>query len=322
MSASAVVVVNPAAGTAARRRALRGALSAWVGLHGGGAARRPITVREAGSREEGVRAAQQAAHAGASRVIAAGGDGTLQAVVTGLVAGAPDPSKRPWLGIVPSGRGNDLARALGLPRAPHAALELALAGDRTLPLDLGRLVVDGRETLFANAVGMGFDGDVAVRARRLPLHGLPAYALAALGTMAVRPGPWQMKGSIDGRPVEAPVTIFTVANGNTTGGGFVMVAAARPDDGLLDFGQIGPSHRSEILRFLWRALRADLAREPRFETGRFAGLTVQFVPGVPVHADGEIVSSRAREVTIEVLPAALRAIVPLGSKLPALPESR
>lgn len=310
MSASAVVVVNPAAGTAARRRALHEALSACAGPHGGNAAPWRITVRETGSCEEGVRAAEQAVHAGASRVIAAGGDGTVQAVVTGLVAGAPDPSKRPWFGIVPSGRGNDLARALGLPREPRAALELALAGEQALPLDLGRLVVDGRETLFANAVGLGFDGDVAVRARRLPLHGLPAYALAAFGTMAVRPGPWEMTGAIDGRPVEATVTIFTVANGNTTGGGFVMIAAARPDDGLLDFGQIGPSRRAAILRYLWRALRADLAREPRFETGRFAELTVQFAPGIPVHADGEIVSAGAREVTIAVLPGALRAVVP------------
>jgi diacylglycerol kinase (ATP) len=302
---AAVVVVNRNAGTASRRRALRAALAAHAGTAGG-----PVAVCETATYDEGLAAARQAARDGAARVVAAGGDGTLQAVAAGLVAGQPDAAARPRLGLVPAGRGNDLARALGLPFEPRAALALALAGARTLPLDLGRLVVDGREVIFANAAGLGFDGDVAVRARRLPLHGLPAYALAALGSVVRRPGPWEMAASIDGRPYRGAVIIFSVANGNTTGGGFVMAAAARPDDGQLDYGRVGPSSRAAVLRYLWRALHAELGREPRFEFGRFAKLTASFSPGIPVHADGEIASPGACEVTIEVVPAALRAVVP------------
>lgn len=302
---AAVVVVNRNAGTASRRRALHEALARYAGPAAG-----PVAVHETATSDEGLAAARQAAHDGVPRVVAAGGDGTLQAVVAGLVAGQPDPAARPWLGLVPAGRGNDLARALGVPSEPRVALALALSGERTLPLDLGRLVADGREVIFANAAGLGFDGDVAVRARRLPLHGLPAYALAALGSMAVRPGPWEMAASIDGRPYRGAVIIFTVANGNTTGGGFVIAAAARPDDGQLDYGRAGPSSRAAVLRYLWRALHAGLGREPRFEFGRFARLTASFSPGIPIHADGEIVSPGASEVTIEVLPAALHAVVP------------
>jgi diacylglycerol kinase (ATP) len=304
----AVVVFNRQAGTAARRRAVRAALASAASAVPAGTGE--VVVRETASPQDGLAAARQAARDGVPRVVAAGGDGTLQAVVAGLVAGQPDAAARPWLGIVPAGRGNDLARALGLPAEPRAALGLALAGERARPLDLGRLVADGRELLFVNAAGLGFDGDVAVRARRLPLRGFPAYALAALGSLAALPGPWEMAGTIDGRPVRGAVTIFTVANGHTTGGGFVIAAAARPDDGLLDFGRLGPSRRAEVLRLLWRALRADLGREPRFELGRFVELTASFSPGIPVHADGEIVSAGAREVTIAVLPSALRAVVP------------
>jgi len=302
-----IVVVNRNAGTASRRRALRAALAAHASADTAAA---PVAVRETATYDEGLAAARQAARDGAPRVVAAGGDGTLQAVAAGLVAGQPDPAARPRLGLVPVGRGNDLARALGVPFEPRAALALALAGERTLPLDLGHLVADGRALIFANAAGLGFDGDVAVRARRLPLHGLPAYALAALGSMVALPGPWEMAATIDGRPFRGAVILFTVANGNTTGGGFVMAAAARPDDGQLDYGRVGPSSRAAVLRYLWRALHAELGREPRFEFGRFAKLTASFSPGIPVHADGEIVSPGACDITVEVLPAALRAVVP------------
>ncbi len=312
-----LVVVNRNAGTAARRRALRAALAERAAAPAGGAAaaggapgRSGFALRETGSFGDGLAAACEAAQRGVLRVVAVGGDGTLQAVAAGLVAGQPDPATRPLLGLVPAGRGNDLARALGLPFEPRAALALALAGQRTLALDLGRLVADGREVIFVNAAGLGFDGDVAVRARRLPLHGFPAYALAALASMVARPGPWETDASIDGRPFRGAVILFTVANGRTTGGGFVMAAAARPDDGLLDYARVGPSSRIEVLRFLWRALRAELGEEPRFEFGRFRRLTASFTPGIPIHADGEIVATGAGAVTIDVLPAALRAIVP------------
>ncbi len=309
-----LVVVNRNAGTAARRRALRAALEACAaeaaGAGGNAPGRAGFAVRETATYDGGLAAAREAARDGVRRVVAVGGDGTLQAVAAGLVAGQPDPAARPLLGLVPAGRGNDLARALDLPFEPRAALALALTGERTLALDLGRLVADGREVIFVNAAGLGFDGDVAVRARRLPLHGFPAYALAALGSMAARPGPWEMDASIDGRSSRGAVILFTVANGSTTGGGFVMAAAARPDDGLLDYARVGPSSRAEVLRFLWRASRAGLGEEPRFEFGRFRRLTASFTPGIPIHADGEIVATGAGEVTIDLLPAALRAIVP------------
>lgn len=296
-----VVIVNPRCGTKSRRAALRAALaSAAAGA----------ILRETASAEEGSAAAREAAAAGAARVIAAGGDGTLQSVVSGLCAEGVDPGRRPLLGIVPAGRGDDLARSLSLPLDPCAALRLALSGARTAALDLGRLDADGASILFANAAGLGFDGDVAQRARRLPLPGRPGYALAALGTAAANPGPWEMEAVVDGTPWAGAVTIFSVANGRTTGGGFVLAAAARPDDGRLDFVRVGPSRRLEILRFLWRASRADLAREPRFALGRFAQLLARFRPGIPIHADGEVIAAAARDVTIAVLPGALRAVVP------------
>jgi len=295
-----VVIVNPRSGTAGRRAALRRAL----GELAGGA-----IVRETATAEEGRAVAAAAAAAGAVRVVAAGGDGSLQSVVAGLLASGLEPSSRPLLGVVPAGRGDDLARALEMPLDPGRALRLALGGTCTVPLDLGRLDADGVPVIFANAAGLGFDGDVALRARRIPVPGRCGYALAALGTAAVNPGPWAMEAILDGQSWSGEVTIFTVANGRTTGGGFVIAAAARPDDGRLDFARVGPSRRTEILRFLRRASRAALASEPRFEFGRFTQLTAKFVPGIPIHADGEAVAGAAREVTIAVLPGALRAVV-------------
>jgi diacylglycerol kinase (ATP) len=138
-----LVIVNPVAGGGRAARAVD-----WL-------AAQNAVVRIATRRGQAEELA--AAAAGHDRVVAVGGDGTVQEVVNGLLASASPPA----LGLIPIGTGNDLSRSLGVPRDLAAAWEVA-TGTATRALDVARATNgDGAERWFASAGGVGFDAQVA-----------------------------------------------------------------------------------------------------------------------------------------------------------------
>ncbi len=219
--------------------------------------------------------------------------------------------KRPALGVAPAGRGNDLARALGVPRAGAGLVPLLRAGvDR--PLDAGEARLDGRREVFANALGIGLDGAIARRARNLPLPGPAAYAAAALAAILAGDAPWEVAGDLDGEPFGGPVTLVSVGNSSSTGGGFRLVPDADPGDGMLDCCVAAGAGRLTLLGFLPRVLRGTHGRDPRVRLARFRRLSLRVPRGIPVHGDGEVLAVAAREVEVVVLAGALRCRLPAG----------
>ena len=91
-----------------------------------------VTLLESGSREAAIEQVEKACREGISRVIAAGGDGTVNAVVTALVNWQHDHGSAPMLAVLPLGTGNDLARSLQMPLDPAEAVEICLNG-RAVP---------------------------------------------------------------------------------------------------------------------------------------------------------------------------------------------
>jgi len=228
-------------------------------------------------------------------------------VVTGLLDLPVE--ERPALGLAPAGRGNDLARALGVPRA-GAALVSSLASGRDRPLDAGEVIVDGRREVFANALGIGLDGAIARRALTLPLPGLLAYGIAALGAILAGEAPWDVEGKLDGEPFRGAMTLVSVGNSPSTGGGFRLVPDADPGDGLLDCCLAEGAGRLTVLSFLPRVLRGTHGADPRVRLARFRRLVLRVPGGIPVHGDGDLLSAAARGLEVSVLPAALRCRVP------------
>ncbi|RMG44134.1 MAG: sphingosine kinase, partial [Acidobacteria bacterium] len=214
------------------------------------------------------------------------------------------------LGILPLGRGNDLAGSLGYPRGWRRALA-ALDGGRAAPLDVGRARLDGRECLFVNALGLGFDADVARRARRLRLPGPAAYVAGVAGAVAAAPGPWRLRGTVDGEPVDREVTLLSLGNGPTTGGGFRMTPDADPADGFLDACWAAAAPRRSILLMLPRVALGRHGSDPRITLSRCRRLDLQAEPPIPGHADGEVLPP-ARRIEVQLLPAALRVIRPVA----------
>jgi diacylglycerol kinase (ATP) len=267
-----------------------------------------VELARTASWSEGSDVARRAAESG-RRVIAVGGDGTVQSAVSGLVlSGYPAPE----LAIVPAGRGNDLARALGLPRRFEAALQLALDAPAARVLDAGLLTCDGIERVFANNLGIGFDGGVAARASHIPIRGVSGYLLATLASLAIDPGPWSLSVERDGVELAARrFTLFSVGNGPTTGGGFRLTPQADPSDGRLDYCSAEAASRWQVLRLLPRVLTGSHLRDARVESGPFSTLSICAERGVPVHADGELVARSAREIHVRLLAGRLRVVAPV-----------
>ena len=173
MSHAPLVIVNPIAG-GGRAHRLVPWLRERVAEPGGG---RLVVTHRAGEAEELAAAARASGH---DRVVAIGGDGTVQEVVNGLLTD-DGPIE---LGVMPVGTGNDLARSLGLPNRREAAWTMAM-GETTRAVDVARgRNGAGQERWFASAGGIGFDAQVAAA----PWASTPRPAAEA--NHRRRPAPW------------------------------------------------------------------------------------------------------------------------------------
>lgn len=292
---ASLLLMNPRAGRLARRAA-RGALAAE-------ARRRGIEVVEPGSARELQSAVGQAVAEGRSRVLVAGGDGTLHQAIQ-LLAGSPCA-----LGVIPGGRGNDLARVLGVPLDPLLALARAQAGP-VREIDLGR----AGSRFFACVGGVGLDGEVAAAARA-GSGWLPAgmvYPWALLRTLPAFVPP-RLRIEHAGGVWEGRAMLALFANGSTFGGGMRVAPDARPDDGLLDLVVVAAIGKGELLRVFPKVYRGTHLRHPAITLARLsAARVIADRPLVP-WGDGEPLGAAEPELRFEVAPSALRVVSQAGT---------
>ncbi|PRA79220.1 YegS/Rv2252/BmrU family lipid kinase [Microbacterium sp. MYb66] len=235
-------------------------------------------------------------------LVVVGGDGTLSGVLD-TVCAASVP-----VVLVAAGTGNDLARALGLPRGDAAAAaELALTG---VPhaIDVGQVRTADGIRKFLTIAALGFDAKVSDRTNRLRWpHGAPRYYLALLIEL-VRLRPMTFRLAVDdGAAVSAPGTLIAVGSTSSYGGGMPICAGALPDDGLLDVVHVAPLGRLRLLRLFPLLLRGTHLTRPEVGHRRARTVTVS-APGLVVYADGERIGED--ECTVSVLPSALTMMVP------------
>ena len=161
-------------------------------------------------------------------LVAAGGDGTLNEVVNGLMALPIDA--RPALGIAPLGTANDFAVACGIPRDPEKALALCMEGE-SVPIDVGK----ANEYWFLNAASAGFGAQViATTSLELKrLLGTAAYRLMG-AILAMNVQQYHGRLALPDREITGSGPAVIVGNGRQTGGGVQVAPRARIDDGLLD----------------------------------------------------------------------------------------
>ena len=255
--------------------------------------------------------AKQAAAQGCDLVIALGGDGTAHEVVNGLMQ-VPE-GKRPVMGVVPLGSGNDFAHALGVPKKPDHALVHALNGQPS-KIDIGLLTDEhsGRREYFDNTVGAGFDAVVTIRSHKLIIvKGFLMYLTAVIQTILLNHNPAKIQFQSETESWEDTVLMTTVCNGGREGGGFLISPESKIDDGLLQFLNVKKVSRAMMFRLVPEFMKGTHLRFPATQLGSFKKLRMNSDRPLYIHADGEIFTSfgsDVREVSFEVLPGALSVV--------------
>jgi len=251
--------------------------------------------------------AQQAAFEGFDVVVAAGGDGTANEVINGLMAAKSSgklSTHCPAMGILCVGRGNDLAYGVGIPADLRAGCQ-TLAKDYRRRVDVGHVVggdyPHGR--YFGNGVGIGFDavvGFVALKMKRL--SGFPSYIVAALKTIFLYYQAPLVRIEFDGQTVELSSLMISIMNGRRMGGGFMMAPLALPDDGLFDLSMAAKVSRLRIFSLIPHFLRGTQATQGEIRTARACSVNVQAIQGsLPVHADGETICTHGDRLSVEII---------------------
>ncbi|UCC62950.1 MAG: diacylglycerol kinase family lipid kinase [Anaerolineae bacterium] len=253
--------------------------------------------------------AEEAATDGCELVVAVGGDGTVNEVVNGLMrAGSKGDSTT--LGVVPVGSGNDFAWQAGIPLDADVACQRVFDG-RTRVVDVGHIrEADGRERYFDNGCGIGFDGQVSVEVKRLQwLRGFLMYLVAVLKTLILHHQAPVLRIRLDERELTRASMMLTVSNGRRHGGGFLVTPEAELDDGLLDVCIAGELSRPAMLMIIPRFMRGTHVTHKQVQMDRARRVRVESPIQRPIHLDGEIFATDARQFEIRVIPGALRVRV-------------
>jgi YegS/Rv2252/BmrU family lipid kinase len=228
-------------------------------------------------------------------VVTLGGDGLV-----GCVAGAPHGVPGSLLGVLQGGRGNDIARALGIPREPRAACAVVATGAERV-LDVG----DAGGRTFVGIASLGLDSDANRIANAAPSRlGRFVYVYAALRALAAwQPARFDLR--IDGEALQFSGYSVAAANAPADGGGMLL---ARLDDGCVDVVLIDRMTKRRFLAALPKVFRGTDVGEPGVRVLRARELHVEADRPFVVYADGDPIASTP--VTIRVEPGALQVLVP------------
>lgn len=283
------------------------------------------------------RFAHEAVSTGIRFVIACGGDGTLHEVVNGI-ATVPDVT----LGVLPCGRGNDFAAAVGIPLKPEAAIATLLSGT-PIRVDLGCCyqnsdqpspanensrqlkdwavepepsLTDNRQpttdNYFTTIATCGYDTEVSRRASKgTPLFaGTASYAYAAVETLFYYEPPIvRLEGDFGTH--EGPLLLAATGITSRYGGGFQIVPNARIDDGIFDVCIIRPVSALTVLRLLVTLFWGGHVGHPAVSMHQTRTLKIETDTPMLLYADGEPMCETP--ATIEIIQGGLIVMSPQGS---------
>ncbi len=260
------------------------------------ARRIPFRVERTRSLEDGVERALRAVEGNEVPVVISG-DGLVGAV-GGAMAGAETP-----LGIVPAGRGNDLARVLGIPGDPAAAVAVLAAG-QTRRIDVGE--ANGKR--FLGVVSVGFDSEANRLANETSfLRGNLVYAYAALRTLlGWKPARFTVRVGDEHRRFSG--YSVSVANSGAFGGGMYIAPGAELDDGEFDVVAVGEAGKLRFVANLPKVFKGTHVEEDEVDVFRAPRLELSASRPFPVYADGEHLTELP--ATLRVLPRALGVLAP------------
>ncbi|HYL99117.1 MAG TPA: diacylglycerol kinase family protein [Blastocatellia bacterium] len=311
-TASTVFIINPASGRGS-------ALDLWKTvkrrISSAGVEFREYIADGPGSAE---RLARDAVYAGVNRVIAVGGDGTLNEAVNGYLADSGQPvNAAASLALIPAGTGSDFRRSVALQTIEDALR--TLCEGRTHQIDAGMVryhLMDGKTVnrFFLNVVSFGLGGRVSATVNRWrsklsrKLSGQFVFSAAAVAGLADYKLHNVSISMDDLPPVNARSDLLVVANGRFAGSGMMLAPIASLDDGLLDVVVTDGAGRLDVIKELRGIRRGDYVKNPKVRQYRAREITKTPDCRMPIDIDGE--SGGFTPARLRVLPGVIKFCVP------------
>lgn len=239
--------------------------------------------------------------AGADRVVVVGGDGSVHEAVNGIMRS----NRRARLGVIPSGTGNDFAKACAIPLHWEHASQLLT--NRLAASVISRCVDIGRinDRYFANGAGIGFDAKVTrvAQSYRWPIGDL-VYLLAIFRCMVDGIATPHVDISADELTWSGPLTLANISNGAWIGGMFHIAPMADNSDGRLELLIAAPVSRLRIMSLLPKLIRGRHMGEKEISHASVRRVKIITSTPVPSHLDGEV-GALDKSYDVEILPGAL-----------------
>ncbi len=231
-------------------------------------------------------------------VIVGGGDGTLNAVIEGLI-----DTQLP-LGILPLGTANDLARTLKIPQSLPEACNI-IAGGHIRQVDLGQ--VNGKHFFNVASLGLSVQLTQQITDKAKRRWGVLAYALAAIQVIW-QARPFRAEIHVNGESFQVRTIQITVGNGRYYGGGMAVANDARIDDQRLDLYSLEIQHWWQILSLLFAIKQGQFANKSGVRT--LEGQEIEIYTHKPhvINTDGELTTQTPARFCI--VPQALPVFVP------------
>jgi YegS/Rv2252/BmrU family lipid kinase len=297
-----LIIVNPASGRpdgGAGWRAIEGA------LRDAGVTFDVIHTEQPG---HGAEIASAALLQGRRHLAVAGGDGSVNEVVHGIMNAGLADTREVTLAVIPTGTGNDWARTLGITRRP-ADIARAIADGRTMLHDVGAIDLPGREPArrwFINVAGAGYDAYVTERVPR-PVPSAFTYLRIALEGLARYRAP-RFCITADSETIEGPLLLAFVANAQYCGNRMHVVPTARTDDGQLDVLAVRELSLLAVWPKLVKLYSGRILGDRAVRHLRAGRVRIEAEPPAAIQADGQIVGRTPAEFSLRT--QALRVVVP------------
>lgn len=235
-------------------------------------------------------------------IVAAGGDGTINEIINGLMHAKKKLDGRiPQFGVLAIGRGNDFAYSANIPVGLGEDL-MRIKNGKPMPMDVGEVkggdYPDGR--YFGNGLGIGFDTLVGLEAAKMNhVHGGAAYALGAIKTLIKYPAAPDLDIRYGSKTVSISPALVSVMNGRRLGGSFFMAPKGKMDDGLFDICMTKQGKRAKLLSAMIAYTKGTQGEREDTLTGKGEKVTVLALSGtLAVHADGETICEAGKHLEI------------------------
>ncbi|MDP8204298.1 MAG: diacylglycerol kinase family lipid kinase [Candidatus Tenebribacter mawsonii] len=244
-------------------------------------------------------------------VISAGGDGTCNEVINGLMKAKNENGIIPVFAVIPIGTGNDFAYGAHVPSTLQESLQ-AIIEDKTFFLDIG-LVKGGdypEGRYFGNGIGVGFDTIVGLEAAKLKhIHGALGYVIAALKTLIIYPPAPEVELKYDDSSLIVNPALVSIMNGNRMGGTFFMSPEANNCDGIFNLCMTKQGKRKALLKAMMHYMKGTQSTLADTTTLQSSDFHLRALHGeLAVHADGETICEAGVEIHVECIPSALKII--------------